>query len=101
DATGHLTGSSFTVAATATTGSYIVTVKGMTGDSASTTFFVTKGPLIILTPVSGHQGSGVTITGAGFSPNDAGTCTITGSIPSLIGPNTCQIIGAGMLTATS
>ena len=60
-------------------GAYIITLSGNQGDSAQTTFTVTTGPAIILSPSTGTIGVTVTVTGAGFQPADT-SCSLSGSV---------------------
>jgi hypothetical protein len=92
---GVLIGSSFTVVAGAALGVYFVTVTGSTGDFATASFTVTP-PTITLTPNSGPIGQGVTVTGSGFAPGDAGACTSVLSTPTnIVSAPTCTINVSG------
>src|SRR5208282_485814 len=83
-------------------GTYTVSVKGSSGDIGSANFVVT-GPHITLSPASGPTGTGVSVTGGGFSITDAGPCSFlqSPSTPVLFTAPTCTITSAGLLTATS
>jgi hypothetical protein len=101
------------VVSTAPGGSYLVTVTGKLGDSASAVFTVTAG--LTLTPDSGSPAAGsqvateVTATGKGFRPGGPGGCTITPTTPSggtsgvlnidTIGEPACTVTSGGVLTA--
>src|SRR5208282_3574171 len=80
-------------------GVYAVTVKGnQAGDSATTAFTVTaSGPHITLTPNTGPDGTGSTITGGGFAPSDS-SCTISGSNSLIATSSSCTItVGTGVI----
>lgn len=101
------------VVATAPGGSYLVTVTGKLGDSASAVFTVTAG--LTLTPNTGSPAAGsqvateVTATGKGFRPGGPGGCTITTTTrvsgaagvlyADTVGEALCTVTSAGILTA--
>ena len=101
------------VVASAAGGSYLVTVTGKLGDSASYAFTVTAG--LTLTPNTGSPAAGsqaateVTATGKGFRPGGPGGCTITYAKPGggtngvltvdTIGEAACTVTSGGVLTA--
>ena len=100
------------VVSTAPGGSYLVTVTGKLGDSASATFTVTTA--LTLNPASGSPAAGsqaateVTATGRGFRPGGPGGCAITatpvGGAPGVLSIDTagepaCTVTSAGVLTA--
>jgi hypothetical protein len=74
---GHIAGT-FTVAAAAPAGTYVVTASDGTF-SASTTFTVgTPSAQVVITPNIAGPLQSVGVTGSGFSGNDAGACVISG-----------------------
>src|SRR5208282_4610721 len=73
-----------------------ITLTGTAGDKASATFTVT-GPSITLTPNTGPDGTGSTITGGGFAPSDS-SCTISGSNSLIATSSSCTItVGTGVI----
>src|SRR5208282_629150 len=100
---GQLTTSSFTVSSGATPGTYVVTVKGSSGDTGAATFTVTTNlPTITLTPNAGAPSTGVTVTGSGFNSADVGSCTSVLSTPTnIVTASTCSITASGQLTGSS
>jgi len=75
---GTLTASSFTVSAVAPLGIYTVSVTGLTGDFAQTSFgIVTSASSVVITPPSGPRGTLVTVTGT--LPSSTSTCSMSGT----------------------
>jgi hypothetical protein len=107
-ATDGTVSATFTVDAAALNGPYAVAVQGTAGGDAAAPVTFTKGaapvftPSIILSPNSGPVGTGVTITGSGFNPADAGSCLPVTSIPlpDIVTLPSCSISASGQLSAS-
>jgi len=62
-----------TIPNTASAGSHIISATDAAGKSASATFSVSLGPVVILSPTSGITGTEVTVTGSNFTKNTQAT----------------------------
>ena len=100
-ATGSVSGS-FQVAVGSTAGAYTVAITGSTSDSASAAFTVTSTTATIsVSPTSAPDGTGVTFTGSGFSPSDAGTYACVSSTPSsIVTAATCTFSASGSVSGS-
>ena len=103
DSSGNLA-SSFVVSANAPGGIYSLTVTGLHGDYASTSFTVTAqitlSPTSGSPPVGGSPGTEVTVSGSGFKPSQA--CTISaqaGLVVDTSGEPACNVNANGLLSA--
>jgi hypothetical protein len=73
-------------------GSYVIQIRGSTGDFAQAVFVVLSGPAITLTPLQGPQGSFVNMNGTGFQTTDS-SCSISGTVVST--PACSIVVGTG------
>jgi len=105
DSNGIITGT-FTVDASASSGSHTVTISGAEVEqgSISVTFTVsfTVTPLIVLSPSSGPAGTVVSMSGSGFPTTNAGSCTLSSTPTPLIlaGSASCMIGTDGSVTGS-
>ncbi len=96
---GSMSGS-FVVAGVAS-GTYTVTVTGITGDFGSATFTVPPAPTLVLGPISGPAGTGVVASGANWV---GATCLLTSNPSNLFASQSCTIAGgvlAGSFTVAN
>ena len=98
---GELIGSYFTVGQVAA-GTYVITVQGNTGDSASATFTVTGfHPKIKLKPSSGPAGTVVLVTGSGFNPADyCNSGSFSSSPLGLMTATSCSMANGQIISAS-
>jgi hypothetical protein len=92
--TGGTLNGGFTVASSATVGSYTVRVETDIDELVSHTFTVTTGPSFNLNPTSSTPGTAVTGSGLGYAGT---TCSLSSSPSGLLSAATCSI-SAGTLT---
>lgn len=85
----------FTVASSATVGSYTVGVGTDIGELMTRTFTVTTGPSFTLSPIQGPRGTVVSGSGVGYAGTE---CTLSSTPSGLLSSPSCAI-SAGTLTA--
>ena len=92
---GHTLSGGFTVASSATVGSYMVRVETDIDELMTRTFTVTTGPSFTLSPIQGPRGMVVSGSGSGYAGT---TCTLSSTPSGLLSSPSCAI-SAGTLTA--
>ena len=98
---GQLIGSYFNVGQVAA-GTYVITVQGNTGDSASATFTVTGfRPTIKLSVSSGPAGTVVSVSGSGFNPADyCNSGSFSSSPLGLMSATSCSMVNGQIIAAS-
>src|SRR5208282_1053104 len=102
NSSGQMTGG-FIVNTGATPGTYLIQVKGSSGDISDPPFMVTSNaPTITINPNAAPIGTKISVTGSGFNTGDAGTCTFgqAPASPLIVNAATCTINSAGQLTGS-
>lgn len=101
DASGNITGS-FTSSQSTTPGTYTASATGNTsGRSAATSFTVTQGVALAVTPATGIPGTTFQFVGTKFGASETVNLTITGPNGSTVfGPSGLQATASGSVTFT-